>query len=166
MSGMHPSLKDLAFDWNAPARVMKIDLLQDKARHLGFPSQDIATALNAVVAGIRQPRSGTISISSMPMAVPKRGSAALSTRPVRPAVFRGDARYELEQQTIWQSDRSPTITIKAGVRAAKQPPTITTALADKVEAFEKERFQPAIPSKSEGWSRKAARLRDRSLTWR
>ena len=49
--GTHASLKNLAFDWNEPARVVKIDVLQDKARQLGVSSQDIAMALNTVVQG-------------------------------------------------------------------------------------------------------------------
>ena len=49
--GTYPSLKNLAFDWNEPARVVKIDVLQDKARQLGVSSQDIAMALNTVVQG-------------------------------------------------------------------------------------------------------------------
>jgi multidrug efflux pump subunit AcrB len=37
--GTDPSLRSLAFDWNEPARVVKIDVLQDKARQLGVSSQ-------------------------------------------------------------------------------------------------------------------------------
>ena len=39
------------FDWNEPARVLKVDVLQDKARQLGVTSQDIASALNSIVGG-------------------------------------------------------------------------------------------------------------------
>jgi len=34
-----------------PARVVKVDVLQDKARQLGVSSEDIATTLNGVLAG-------------------------------------------------------------------------------------------------------------------
>ncbi|MGO7631827.1 hypothetical protein ACC692_37760, partial [Rhizobium ruizarguesonis] len=44
--GAHPSIRNLAFTWPEPARVVKIDALQDKARQLGASSKDIAIALN------------------------------------------------------------------------------------------------------------------------
>ena len=43
--------RNLVFDWNEPARVVKVDVLQDKARQLGVVSEDIATTLNSVVDG-------------------------------------------------------------------------------------------------------------------
>ncbi len=39
------------FDWMEPARVVKVDVLQDKARQLGVSSEDIATTLNSVLDG-------------------------------------------------------------------------------------------------------------------
>jgi len=45
------NLGEPIFDWNEPARVIKIDVLQDKARQLGVSSVDIASALNNVVSG-------------------------------------------------------------------------------------------------------------------
>ena len=49
--GEHPRVSDIGFNWNEPARVVKVDVLQDKARQLGVTSQDIAGALNSVVGG-------------------------------------------------------------------------------------------------------------------
>ena len=56
----NPDLGNVVFDWNEPARVVKVDVLQDKARQLGVTSQDIATTLNGVVDGtpITQVRDG------------------------------------------------------------------------------------------------------------
>ena len=49
--GEHPLVSDIGFNWNEPARVVKVDVLQDKARQLGVTSQDIAGALNGIVGG-------------------------------------------------------------------------------------------------------------------
>src|SRR5712675_2130042 len=46
-----PDLGNVVFDWMEPARVVKVDVLQDKARQLGVTSEDIATALNSVLEG-------------------------------------------------------------------------------------------------------------------
>ncbi len=39
------------FDWNEPGKVLRVEILQDKARQLGVTSQDIAGILNGVVGG-------------------------------------------------------------------------------------------------------------------
>ena len=49
--GATRDLGDVVFDWNEPARVVKVDVLQDKARQLGVTSEDIAATLNGVVGG-------------------------------------------------------------------------------------------------------------------
>jgi multidrug efflux pump subunit AcrB len=47
----NPHLDNVVFDWMEPARVVKVDVLQDKARQLGITSEDIATTLNGVLDG-------------------------------------------------------------------------------------------------------------------
>ena len=47
----NPHLDNVVFDWMEPARVIKVDVLQDKARQLGVSSEDIATTLNSVLDG-------------------------------------------------------------------------------------------------------------------
>ena len=146
--GTHPSLKNLAFDWNEPARVVKIDVMQDKARQLGVSSQDIAMALNTVVQGnsVTQVRDDIYLVDVVGRAAEKeRGSIdtlldlqlqASSGQSV-PLSSVATFRYELEQPTIWRRDRLPTITVKAGIGDTTQPATIVKALTDKIAAFEK-----------------------------
>lgn len=146
--GAHPSLTNLAFDWNEPTRVVKIDVLQDKARQLGVSSQDIAMALNTVVQGdaVTQVRDDIYLVDVVGRAAEKERESidtlldlqlqSSSGQPV-PLSSVAAFRYELEQPTIWRRDRVPTITIKAGISDATQPATIVKALSDKVAAFEK-----------------------------
>ncbi|MDL2410920.1 efflux RND transporter permease subunit, partial [Rhizobium calliandrae] len=146
--GTHPSLRNIAFDWNEPARVVKIDVLQDKARQLGVSSQDIAMALNTVVQGnaVTQVRDDIYLVDVIGRAAQKeRGSIDTlldlqlqsSSGQSVPLSSVATFHYELEQPTIWRRDRVPTITIKAGIGDATQPATIVKALSDKVAAFEK-----------------------------
>src|SRR6185295_1808991 len=44
-------LGNVVFDWMEPARVVKVDVLQDKARQLAITSEDIASTLNGIVDG-------------------------------------------------------------------------------------------------------------------
>ncbi len=46
-----PRMTSIVMDWNEPARVVRIDILQDKARQLGLTSKDIASALNTIYDG-------------------------------------------------------------------------------------------------------------------
>ncbi|TBE27310.1 efflux RND transporter permease subunit [Rhizobium ruizarguesonis] len=146
--GAHPSLRNLAFNWNEPARVVKIDVLQDKARQLGVSSQDIAMALNTVVQGnaVTQVRDDIYLVDVIGRAAEKeRGSIDTlldlqlqsSSGQSVPLSSVATFHYELEQPTIWRRDRIPTITIKAGIGDATQPATVVKALSDKVSAFEK-----------------------------
>ncbi|WP_269207226.1 efflux RND transporter permease subunit [Rhizobium sp. SU303] len=146
--GTYPSLRNIAFDWNEPARVVKIDVLQDKARQLGVSSQDIAMALNTVVQGnaVTQVRDDIYLVDVIGRAAEKeRGSIDTlldlqlqsSSGQSVPLSSVATFRYELEQPTIWRRDRVPTITIKAGIGDATQPATVVKALSDKVSAFEK-----------------------------
>ncbi|MGO7417284.1 efflux RND transporter permease subunit [Rhizobium ruizarguesonis] len=146
--GAHPSLRNLAFNWNEPARVVKIDVLQDKARQLGVSSQDIAMALNTVVQGnaVTQVRDDIYLVDVIGRAAEKeRGSIDTlldlqlqsSSGQSVPLSSVATFHYELEQPTIWRRDRIPTITITAGIGDATQPATVVKALSDKVSAFEK-----------------------------
>src|SRR6202022_833022 len=52
----HPTFDHVVFDWMEPARVVKVDVLQDKARQLGVSSEDIATPLNGLLPAPSIPR--------------------------------------------------------------------------------------------------------------
>ena len=133
-------------DWNEPARVVRVDILQDKARQLGITARDIASALNAIYdgVGITQLRDQAYLVD-----IVARGNAdddqlieALSSLqlgatggaiiPLR-AIATFD--YGTEQPLIFQRDRTPTITVKAEISSGDQPETIVTDLSDKIAAF-------------------------------
>ncbi|MDI7923901.1 efflux RND transporter permease subunit [Ferirhizobium litorale] len=146
--GSHPSLKNLAFDWNEPARVVKIDVLQDKARQLGVSSQDIAMALNTVVQGnaVTQVRDDIYLVDVVGRAAEKERESIDTLLDLQLQSSSGQSvplssvaafRYELEQPTIWRRDRAPTITVKAGIADSTQPATIVKALSEDIAAFEK-----------------------------
>ncbi|MDQ0456111.1 efflux RND transporter permease subunit [Rhizobium paknamense] len=144
--GSHPQLTNISLDWSEPARVVKVDVLQDKARQLGISSEDIATALNGVVAGTTatQVRDDIYLIDIIGRAEgSERGSLeTLQDLPLNgsngksvPLSAVANLRYELEQPTIWRRSRTPTITIKAAVAGNIQPATVVTQLEPKVKDF-------------------------------
>jgi multidrug efflux pump subunit AcrB len=144
--GNNRSLGDIVYDWNEPARVVKVDVLQDKARQLGVTSEDIASALNGIVGGasVTQVRDDIYLINVLARAQETERRSIETLRDLQLRTSNGNSvplaaiahfRYETEPPKIWRRDRLPTITIKAGVVDSKQPATIVDELAPDVEAF-------------------------------
>ncbi|MET3660340.1 multidrug efflux pump subunit AcrB [Aquamicrobium ahrensii] len=136
----------VAYDWNEPGRVVRVDVLQDKARKLGISSKDIATTLNGVVGGIAitQVRDATYLVDVVVRArEAERNSIetlqnlqiATGTGSSVPLAAIADFRYELEQPVVWRRGRIPTITISAGIVDKTMPDTIVKDISPKVDAF-------------------------------
>lgn len=144
-----PDLGNVVFDWMEPARVVKVDVFQDKARQLGLTSEDIATTLNSVLRGspITQVRDSIYLVNVTGRATAKERASIDTLRDLQLTGLGGQAvplgavanlRYELEQPTIWRRARIPTITLKAAVVGNVQPKTVVDQLAPKVTEFAKQ----------------------------
>ncbi len=145
----HPLLSNLTYDWNEPIRVVKVDVLQDKARQLGISSQDIASALGSIVQGssATQVRDDIYLIDVVGRAqASERGSVETlknlqlpsSSGKSIPLSTVARFRNEVEQPLIATRDRIPTITVKAAVIGPTQPATIVEQLKPQLEQFQKE----------------------------
>ncbi|MHC2581850.1 multidrug efflux pump subunit AcrB [Bradyrhizobium diazoefficiens] len=143
-----PDLGNVVFDWMEPARVVKVDVLQDKARQLGVTSEDITSTLNSVLEGtpITQVRDSIYLVSVTGRATAAERASIDTLRDLQLTALGGQAvplgavanlRYELEQPTIWRRARIPTITLKAGIVGNAQPKTVVDQLAPKVAEFTK-----------------------------
>ena len=144
--GKNNRLGDIVYDWNEPARVMKVDVLQDKARQLGINSQDIATTLNGVVGGttVTQIRDDVYLIDVIGRAKPSERESIETLRQMQVPTANGTSvplaavanfRYEMEQPVVWRRSRQPTITVKASITGGVQPATIVSQMDKDVAAF-------------------------------
>jgi len=144
--GEHPRVSDIGFNWNEPARVVKIDVLQDKARQLGVTSRDIAGVLNGVVGGtsITQVRDAIYLVDVVSRASAAERGAIETLQNLQlpgqngqsvPLAAVATFRYELEQPLIWRRSRLPTVTIRGSIVDATQPATIVQQLEPKVQEF-------------------------------
>ncbi|HEY2184135.1 MAG TPA: efflux RND transporter permease subunit [Xanthobacteraceae bacterium] len=142
----NPHLGGLVFDWMEPARVVKVDVLQDKARQLGVTSEDIAITLNGVLNGatVTQVRDDIYLVKVLGRATAAERGSIETLQNLQLAGSGGQAvplaevatlRYEIEQPTIWRRSRLPTITLKADVADAVQPKTVVDQLAPQVAKF-------------------------------
>jgi multidrug efflux pump subunit AcrB len=134
------------FDWMEPARVVKVDVLQDKARQLGVTSSDIANALNSVLDGssITQVRDDIYLIDVRGRAQAKERQSLETLRDLQLSGSNGQSiplaalatlRYEIEQPEIWRRSRQPTLTLKASVIDQVQPNTVVDQLKPAITAF-------------------------------
>ena len=148
--GQNANLGDIAYDWNEPARVVKIDVLQDKAAQLGITSESISTTLNGIVGGsaTTQVRDHIYLINVVGRAQDSERSSIdtlqnlqvqTSSGKSAPLAAIANIRYELEQPMVWRRGRLPTLTVKAGVLGPIQPATVvaqlTPALAPLIDAL-------------------------------
>lgn len=139
-------LGTLTYDWNEPARVVRVDVMQDKARKLGISSKMIASTLNGVVGGltITQVRDYTHLIDVLvrsrsderaSIETLKNLQIATGTGSSVPLAAIANFRYELEQPLIRRRERLPTITVAAGIIDKTMPDTIVQNLAADVDSF-------------------------------
>ncbi|MFC2254766.1 efflux RND transporter permease subunit [Labrys portucalensis] len=137
------NLRDIVYDWNEPGRVVKVDVLQDKAAQLGITSETIATALNGIVGGsaatqvrdniylvnvIGRARDGERSSIETLQNLQIQTSAGKSV----PLAAVANFRYESEQPVVWRRARLPTITVKAAVDTSVQPATVVEQLTPRI----------------------------------
>ncbi|MDE3176382.1 MAG: efflux RND transporter permease subunit [Pseudomonadota bacterium] len=140
------NLAEPVYDWMEPARALKVEVLQDKARQLGVSSQDIATALNNVVSGaaVTQIRDDIYLINVIARAEAAERGAISTLRGLQltgaggqsvPLAAVAKFGYGLEQPKIWRRSRQPTVTVQAAVRGPVQPATVVNQLAAKMQAL-------------------------------
>jgi multidrug efflux pump subunit AcrB len=142
----HPRVDAPIFDWNEPGRVVRVEILQDKARRLGVGSSDIATALYGTVGGIPVTQiRDDIYLVDVVMRGGQRDRRSIETLrdlqlPSRtgqsvPLAAIATFDWELEQPVVWRRNRLPTITVKADILDDTQPATVVRDLAPKIAAF-------------------------------
>ncbi len=144
----NPHIGDVVYDWMEPARVLRVNVLQDKARLLGVSSKDIATVLNGVVGGtsVTQINDDVYLVDVIARANPQERSSIDTLEDLQltgsngtsvPLAAVANFRYETEQPVIWRRDRVPTISVKAGILDAMQPATVVEQLTGDVDEFRK-----------------------------
>ena len=76
--GQNTSTRNINYDWNEPAKVIKVDVDQDRARVLGISSQHLSNSINAVLSGttITQLRDNTYLIDIVARAVPEERASS------------------------------------------------------------------------------------------
>jgi multidrug efflux pump subunit AcrB len=136
----------VVYDWMQPARTVKVDIMQDKARQLGVTSYDISTALNSITGGstVTQIRDSIYLIDVIGRATKDERHSMETLRNLQlpgsgghsvPLASFATFRYEMEQPVIWRRDRSPTITVSAAIIDDTQPATIAAKIGPVITKY-------------------------------
>jgi len=147
--GRDARVRGINFDWNERAKVIRVDVDQDKARALGLTSQQLSDNINAVLSGttITQMRDGVWLIDVVARAVPDERAQLDTLRNLSisasggrriPLVQVATLKYETEPPLIWRRDRLPTVTVFADVAPGVSAQSVITDLEPVVEAFRAE----------------------------
>lgn len=142
----NPVASPAVFDWSEPSRVLKVNVLQDKARQFGISSQAIAQAINGTVAGttITQIRDSIYLVNVVGRAeANERGSIDTIENLELPGTNGQSVplstvatfQYVQEQPVIWRRDRLPTITVKSSILDATQPDTVVQRLTPEIDSL-------------------------------
>jgi multidrug efflux pump subunit AcrB len=143
-----PQTRLINFDWNEPAKSIRVIIDQDEARRLGLSGQSLATAFNATLSGtvISEVRSGIYLVDLVGRAKTDQRRSIDTLRNLQIALDDGRtvplsqiARldYAIEPPIIWRRNLLPTITVRADVAPGVEAKTINAALTGKIGSFTK-----------------------------
>ena len=130
-----PQITNAQFDSDEPTKVIRLKVDQNRARVLGFSSQDLAVYLNNTMSGLtvthvregerqievvlRGSPADRAQLSSLrDLALPSRNGKAVSITQI------AEIDYGQEDGIIWRRDRLPTVTVRADVLGNAQGPDV------------------------------------------
>jgi multidrug efflux pump subunit AcrB len=134
-----PDVRRINFDWNEPARQVRIRVDQDEARRLGLSSATLAAVLNAAVTGttVTQMRDDIYLIEVLARATEEERISLPTLRNLQVPLPNGRTvaigqfatfEYGQEYPMVWRRDRVPTLTVRADVHGVL-PETVVADLA-------------------------------------
>jgi len=155
-----PHLAKIVYDWMEPIRVVKVDVLQDRARQLGVSSKDIAASLNGIVGGttVTQLRDSIYLINVMVRADKSERSSIDALENLQLPNATGNSiplssiarfQYTEEQPVIWRRDRLPTITVSAAIQGDREALNVVKDLEPAVKKIS-ESLPPGYEIKTGG----------------
>jgi multidrug efflux pump len=144
--GHNPNTRNINYDWNENAKVIKVDVDQDRARALGISSQQLSNNINSVLSGskITQMREGTYLIDIVARAIPEERAKLDTLRNLMIGATNGrhvpleqiaTLTYTLEPALIWRRHRQPTVTVQADVLPGIEASTVVKQLDGDLAKF-------------------------------
>ncbi|MER8424965.1 efflux RND transporter permease subunit [Mesorhizobium sp. M1403] len=147
--GSNGAVRNINYDWNEPAKVIKIEVDQDRARALGISSQQLADTVNSILTGskITQMRDDTYLVDIVARAVQSERADIDTLRALTISASGGrrvpldqvaSLSYQTEPPLIWRRGRMPTVTVQADVAPGVEPAATVRKLDSAINAFKAE----------------------------
>ena len=147
--GSDASVRNINYDWNEPAKVIKVEVDQDRARALGISSQQLSETINAILSGskITQMRDDTYLVDIVARAVDSERASIDTLRGLTISASGGrrvpleqvaKLSYQTEPPLIWRRGRLPTVTVQADVIPGENATTASKRLESAIAAFKAE----------------------------
>ena len=144
--GSTPNARNINYDWNEPAKAIRVEVDQDRARLLGITSQQLAANINAVLSGttITQLRDHTYLVDIVARAVPEERARLETLRALQIEASGGRTvplsqiamlSYGLEPPLVWRRQRLPTVTVQADVAPGIEATTVVAQLQQPLAEF-------------------------------
>lgn len=142
----HPATRRVSFDWNEPARSLRIQIDQDEARRIGYSSDTLAAVLNTAINGTRitQLRDGIYLIDVVARArqedrvsLENLQTLQVPLRNGRTVPLSQFATFEATQEPpiVWRRGRIPTLTVQADVAEGALAEGVVSELAPRIAEF-------------------------------
>jgi multidrug efflux pump len=127
-----------------PARMLRVRVDQNQARHLGLSSQAVASVLNSVISGtaITQVRDGIYLVDVIARATGEQRVSLSTLRALQVPLPNGRTvplsqfatlDFEQEYPLLWRRNRVPTLTVQAEVIPGGLPETAVSELGPAIE---------------------------------
>jgi multidrug efflux pump len=142
----NPNVSNVQFDWDEKAKVIRVEIDQEKVRLLGLSSQDLSTFLNTSLNGLNvthyRERDKLIEVL-MRGAIDERAKLsylqdlALPTRSGKsvPLSQIATISYGFEDGIVWRRNRLPTVTVRANVYGKVQAPVVAAQIEPTLAAI-------------------------------
>ncbi|MDQ7832786.1 MAG: efflux RND transporter permease subunit [Desulfovibrionaceae bacterium] len=144
----NPKTLDVQLDWNEQAKAVRLVVDQDRARVLGLTPQEISSALQGLLSGVKitQVRDGIELVDVVARAVPEErlrperlSELTVSVRDGQPIPLSQVAmiEYVSEEPILWRQSRNLMITVRSEIVKGVQAPDVTSELLPHIQAIEK-----------------------------
>jgi len=142
----NPNVSNVQFDWDEKAKMIRVEIDQEKVRLLGLSSQDLSTFLNTSLNGLNvthyRERDKLIEVL-MRGAIDERAKLsylqdlAIPTRSGKsvPLSQIANISYGFEDGIVWRRNRLPTVTVRANVYGAVQAPVVAAQIEPTLAAI-------------------------------
>lgn len=141
---LNPGVANVHLNWEAPSKVVLLQIDQERARALGLSTSDVSGFLTSQLTGttvslfregdelIEIALRGTVqereALQNLPsLAIPTGDGRSVALEQV------ATLEYGFEEGVVWRRDRLPTVTVRGDVHGSEQPATLVQQIMPSLD---------------------------------